>query len=388
MFDFIKNTVSNAVNIGSIIPQIGIKSIKYFVDSQIRDKVVPVEGSVLYCDLWVGAEHSGIYVGNNTIADIVVDSFMKGTVKASTPRTFVDQTVLGNKIYVSCNDNTLTQSTDNLNALSDKMKNNPAIQALVKKMGRNYISEERKKAIKVPRMNQNEVYGTHNSDDIMRLLPNELLNLEDEVLETLFYARLLEKNLLTYQLKGIHWSDDETTEPIELRTGPIIACIDTSGSMSGEPLNTAKALLLSIANTLKQEKRDLHLILFGASGQMKEFSTQTGDDAFKLLDFLGQGFNGGTDFETPLKRAIQIIEEANNINNDNNGNNDNNKNKNKNSYKKADVLMFSDGDCVISDSFKQTLTLKKKTLNCRVYSVLCAGQRTIDQFSDEIVVCH
>ncbi|MEN9911620.1 MAG: hypothetical protein RI956_64, partial [Pseudomonadota bacterium] len=361
MFDFIKNTVSNVANIANIIPQIGIKSIKYFVDSQIRDKVVPVEGSVLYCDLLVGAEHSGIYVGNNTIADIVVNSFMKGTVKASTPKTFVDQTTLGNKIYVSCNDdgavghrtvssyahgqvgkksmyglvfknchtfsercveqlpdyqdnsllksawnavtgvfddaldgaweasikslkknaqyklgatkwrlwdwqnkdnhnddnqtldwkaqedyfknmllnqnsiqeireqlqetsdylteignenidksihekivqfktalkqvidkhdetkdflalypssgfsyNTLTQSTDNLNALSHKMKNNPTIQALVKKMGRNYISEERKKAIKVPRMNQNEVYGTHNSDDIMRLLPNEL----------------------------------------------------------------------------------------------------------------------------------------------------------------------------------------------------------------------
>jgi hypothetical protein len=104
MLDFIKNTVSNIANIANIIPQIGIKSIKYFVDSQIRDKVVPIEGSVLYCDLWVGAEHSGIYVGNNTIADIVVNSFMKGTVKASTPKTFVDQTTLGNKIYVSCND--------------------------------------------------------------------------------------------------------------------------------------------------------------------------------------------------------------------------------------------------------------------------------------------
>lgn len=104
MFDFIKNTVSNVADIANIIPQIGIKSIKYFIYSQIRDKVVPVEGSVLYCDLWVGAEHSGIYVGNNTIADIVVNSFMKGTVKASTPKTFVDQTTLGNKIYVSCND--------------------------------------------------------------------------------------------------------------------------------------------------------------------------------------------------------------------------------------------------------------------------------------------
>lgn len=49
---------------------------------------------------------------------------------------------------------------------------------------------------------RSEVHGTHLSDDLMRMLPSELLNLEDEALEHLFYARLLEKRLQTYELSG------------------------------------------------------------------------------------------------------------------------------------------------------------------------------------------
>ena len=46
---------------------LGFKTLKYFVDSTFRDKVVPVPGSVLYCDLWVAVEHSGIYVGDGMV---------------------------------------------------------------------------------------------------------------------------------------------------------------------------------------------------------------------------------------------------------------------------------------------------------------------------------
>lgn len=45
----------------------------------------------------------------------------------------------------------------------------------------------------------------------MRMLPSELLNLEDDTLETLFYAKLLENNLLTYELRGVTLADGETT---------------------------------------------------------------------------------------------------------------------------------------------------------------------------------
>lgn len=86
-----------------------------------------------------------------------------------------------------------------------------------------------------------------------------------------------------------------------------------------------------------------------------------------LLHFLAQGFNGGTDFETPLQRAFQLIASTP-------------------EYIKADVLMLSDGDCSISDEFAQRVQQSKAALDCSIYSVLCAGGRVQDKFSDEVVV--
>ena len=79
---------------------LGIKALKYFVDSTFRDKVAPVPGSVLYCDLWVAVEHSGIYVGGGDISNIVVDGVAESTVCRSSPESFTSKSVLGRKIYV------------------------------------------------------------------------------------------------------------------------------------------------------------------------------------------------------------------------------------------------------------------------------------------------
>ena len=62
----------SGLNLAIAAIPLGIKSIKYFIDSTLRDHVQPMPGSVLYCDLWVAVEHSGIYVGNGKIANIVV----------------------------------------------------------------------------------------------------------------------------------------------------------------------------------------------------------------------------------------------------------------------------------------------------------------------------
>ncbi len=533
----------------------GLKPLKYFIDNTFRDKVTPVEGSVLYCDLWVAAEHSGIYVGNGQISNIVVDGVAESTVQRSDARDFTSKSTMGNKIYVSCNDSgavgnthvaggadsavgqrsfyglvfknchafstrcvnlahfanhaaveeglvdwvinkitpeetweptiralketaekklgankwrlwdwenqnnsksqskpdpepdwqahhdhfmnqplntqsiqtireqfTATQAyeaeianenipdairqklaqfrillgdisqkyeevkeflkqckgaefsygdlkacTDDFSALARELQNNRAIHELARKMGRDYISEEKKKQSKIPEASKSEVYGTHRSDDLMRILPSELLYLEDETLETLFYAKLLEQSLQTYQLKGITYRQGEEIDRQQKRTGPVVACLDTSGSMNGLPLLKAKALLLAIANILKKENRALHVILFGASGELREFSMESAKNTRGLLAFLNQGFGGGTDFETPLKKSLHIIE-------------------NKKDCIKADILMISDGDCCLSSAFAQKLQQEKSRLDCSVYSVLCAGQRVADGFSDEVVV--
>lgn len=146
-------------------------------------------------------------------------------------------------------------------ALAKMLQNNQQIKELARKMGRDYISEEKKRQCKIPEASKNEVYGTHCSDDVMRVLPSELLNLEDETLETLFYAKLLEQNLLTYELRGVTFNKGEEIEVTKKRTGLVVACLDTSSSMNGAPMLKAKALLLAIANILKQEQRSLHVVL-------------------------------------------------------------------------------------------------------------------------------
>ena len=525
------------------------KPIKYFIDSHFRKKVVPVPGSVIYCDLWVLVEHSGIYFKDEKIVNIEVTDFAESTVNLTDAEGFTSKSKLGRKIYVSSNNNgavgdksigkvamdrlgersfyglviknchqfstscvnaidadyflennysynrlfdekqdetweltiralkrsankklgatkwllwdwqnseeddqedepdwkaqneyfknqplnaesianireqlaslkdyeveladekipdhirnKLSEFGQTLSAISDKyeevkeflaacpgakfsyadlqnnledfsalariMQNNPSIKDLARKMGRNYISEEKKKQSRIPEASRSEVHGTHRSDDLMRLLPSELVNLEDEVLENLFYARLLEKNLLTYELSGTQVADGESAEEQQKRTGPVVACLDTSGSMYGNPMLKAKALLLAIANILKQEDRTLHVLLFGSNGELREFAMNAENNATGLLQFLQKGFGGGTDFETPFKRATEIISQ-------------------KPDYIKADVLMISDGDCSLSDSFRAWLKKETTRLDYSIYSVLCAGERVEDGFSDEVVV--
>ena len=527
-----------------------LKSIKYFIDSTFRAHVEPILGSVIYCDLWVAVEHSGIYVGDGKISNIVVDNLLMAdsTVRSSDPYSFTSKSFLGTKIYVSCNEqgavgNTLIAQGAKLhvgeksfyglvfknchqfsekcvgyanNSMSDEsfverreafildgtweptinslkttarkklgatkwrlwdwddsLANNPPVEPnwrnidkqytrqalneesvarireelletraymaeiadesipvsirkklqsfakiletitakyeeikdflaqcpdadfsyedlrnldgedftalaralrcnakikeLSRKMGRAYISEDHKKKARVPEASRSEVHGTHRSDDLMRMLPSELLNLEDESLEYLFYARLLEKQLQTYELKGTMQIPGEMTDTQRQRTGPVVACLDTSGSMQGKPLIQAKALLLAVANLLAQERRSLHVILFGSHGETREFAMENADQIAGLLGFFRKGFGGGTDFETPLKRAFDIIAKQP-------------------GYQKADVLMISDGDCQLSEAFSTTVQMRKQVLDCSVYSVLCNGKRVIDDFSDEVIV--
>jgi uncharacterized protein with von Willebrand factor type A (vWA) domain len=524
----------------------GFKPIKYFIDSVFRDKVVPVPGSVVYCDLWFLVEHSGIYAKDGLISNIVVDGVAESRVSLSSPDDFTSKSSLGRQIYVSCDSDgavghrgvgeyamgsvgqrafyglvfnnchdfsrkcvntaggsrdrtlagvvrtllpnesaertmaalkraareklgatkwrlwdwqeddgaeeppepdweaqgdyfrnqpftaeymsrvreelaaseeylaevadenipaairqrvhafrqTLSEISDkyeevkdflgacpganfsyaelqacgdDFSALAAQLRNNGAVRELVRKMGRNYIAEDMKKAGRVPEASRSEVHGTHRSDDLMRMMPSELLNLEDDTLEILFYARLLEKNLLSYELSGVSHSPGETTETQQRRTGPIVACLDTSGSMQGSPLLKAKALLLAIAGILEKEGRMLKVLLFGASGEILEFATDGECNAAGLLGFLQQGFGGGTDFQTPLERALTVVRQYP-------------------AYLKADVLMISDGDCTLAPEFTSVLKREAQQLECQIYSVLCSGARVDDEFSDEVVV--
>jgi uncharacterized protein with von Willebrand factor type A (vWA) domain len=143
----------------------------------------------------------------------------------------------------------------------------------------------------------------------------------------LFYLNLIEKKLLSYSY--ITQESYQYKETLITHTekqdflGPIIACVDTSGSMSGAPEITAKTLLLAIAKEVIATKRKCYIISFSNGIETLDVSDFRGGNALQtLVAFLNKSFNGGTDAYPALFEAIRVLQES--------------------SYKNSDVIMVSD----------------------------------------------
>ena len=261
----------------------------------------------------------------------------------------------------------LKEMGDEFRHLVQEMNRNRHIRDVLKRLGKGSASVEKKDESKVAKIKKDELFGINKSGNISRILPSELLNLEDENLKYLFYAKYLENSLLTYEIKGKDEIEKNETEEKISNKGPIVVCLDTSGSMKGTPLLRAKALVLSITKILREENRELYVILFGAKGQFQEISLEGEEDICRAIKFLKKSYEGGTDFETPLRRGIEIISEKEN-------------------YRKADILMVTDGSCRISYQFKRVLKEEKERLDFKIYTVICEADRVEKDFSDGVIV--
>ncbi len=159
-----------------------------------------------------------------------------------------------------------------------------------------------------------ETRSIHRSADIARMLPSESILLTRPTTKLLWYARLVERNLNTYLLEGQELIEsgflDKKRQVAELEKrpldrGPIILCLDTSGSMQGMPETVAKALTLACATAAHRQDRRCYLYAFGSTNQVIEHELKlTTAGIPSLLAFLEQSFGGGTDPAGPLLSAI------------------------------------------------------------------------------------
>ncbi len=165
-----------------------------------------------------------------------------------------------------------------------------------------------------------EVAGVNFGGSIADALPAELGLLGDDDVEDLFYQRLVEHRLLSLELVGAGLDGSSAADT----KGPVILAIDTSGSMVGTPEMLAKAFVLAIARRVVSQGRTAHLLLFGGPGETSEIRISRGSAAAKgIVEFLGRAFGAGTDFDTPLLRAVALLGERH--------------------LEKADVVVVTDG---------------------------------------------
>lgn len=216
-----------------------------------------------------------------------------------------------------------------------------------------------------------ELMGIRHSDRLERMLGSEAMQIRHPVLHKLWRAKLAESRLLTYQSEAVvidHVPDPRgrasrrsAPQPERLERGPIILAVDTSGSMQGAPENIAKAVVLEALRTAHREQRGCLLIAFGGPDELVERDLhpaerpQAGLDA--LMELLGQSFDGGTDVQAPIERAVQRVREAR--------------------WSSADLLIVSDGEFGCTPATLQHLEDARQELGLRVQGILVGDRETL-----------
>jgi hypothetical protein len=98
--------------------------------------------------------------------------------------------------------------------------------------------------------------------------------------------------------------------------GPLLLCLDTSGSMSGPREALSKALALKCISAAHGKRRQCFLYAFGGKNQLAEIrvGVERGSGLEPLLDFLCHSYNAGTDVDAPLagslKRLVRVPSSA------------------------------------------------------------------------------
>ncbi len=154
----------------------------------------------------------------------------------------------------------------------------------------------------------------------------------------------------------------------KLGHGPVIVCEDASGSMDGEKQQWAKAAVLSLAHYARLQKRSFGWVMFDASVRKTGAYAQGHLTAQQMLEIAEARAGGGTDFEKPLRKAVEMIQ--------------------KEGLKKADICFITDGECAVGSEFIRWLKAVKKELEVNVFVILCdVGQSSIAavrEFADRI----
>ena len=189
----------------------------------------------------------------------------------------------------------------------------------------------------VPDINsREEIVGVYLGKDIEHALPQEIALLSDDETSVLFDMKFVEGRLMCFEMEGIQTSSHEVEEEHmteveeEEKLGPIIICVDTSGSMQGSPETIAKAVTLFMATRAISQKRDCLLINFSTGIETLDLSGQIG--MTKVIEFLQRSFHGGTDVGPALTYALNMMNDE--------------------KYNQSDLLIISD---FMMDSLPESL---------------------------------
>jgi uncharacterized protein with von Willebrand factor type A (vWA) domain len=212
-----------------------------------------------------------------------------------------------------------------------------------------------------------EITGIRFDSRLEHMLPSEAILLRHPVGKRLWRARQAEGRLLAHDTEAlvIDWRpdpqgrvDDDNTSlapPSKAQQrGPFVLCLDTSGSMAGAPENIAKAVAIAALREAHASGRACKLLAFGGPDELIERDLK---DLSATLDLMAQSFDGGTDVQTPIERAIDCVHDA--------------------AWQASDLLIVSDGEFGCVRATLDKLDRAREAFGLHVQGVLVGDRETM-----------
>ncbi|WP_411347033.1 vWA domain-containing protein [Paenibacillus sp. WLX2291] len=199
--------------------------------------------------------------------------------------------------------------------------------------------------------------GVKQGQDISQLLPMELGYYASSITKMDFLRRYVEGQTLQYDTKG----------PESLAKGPIILCLDQSGSMSTLDA-AAKGFTLALMSIARKQKRDFALIPFSDTAEQTFFYMRGNIKVEDMVRLATSFVGGGTKFKPPLLRAADVL--------------------NNHPFKQADIVFVTDGSSDDIDStFMNDWNHLRQKKHVSVLSLLLGVESVsgVEAFSDRIV---
>ena len=158
--------------------------------------------------------------------------------------------------------------------------------------------------MKIEHSAPSDIEGVTIGNDLTSMLPCEMAQMVDDDLNGLFVYKFATRNLQNFRYKSAVMHPSHKLQLRRARQkGPMVVCLDTSGSMAGQPERISHALIVKLLQLALRQDRDFLLIAF--SYMAKAFEVR--QNRARLLDFFRKQASGDTDVTDMLEMCIDTL---------------------------------------------------------------------------------
>jgi uncharacterized protein with von Willebrand factor type A (vWA) domain len=246
-------------------------------------------------------------------------------------------------------------------ALFRRVRSDPALKRICDLAGRFRRVAQSKQRQKVTH-GLDDVVGVEPGGDVGRLLPVELGKLMVPELELDTLRRIVERQAFCREHHAV--------EPVG--KGPVIVCLDESGSMSGDRIHSAKALALALAWVARHQRRWCALVAYSGDTGERLLPLPPGRwDETKLLDWLTAFLGRGSEIDVPVRELPRMYQEL------------------KAPTGVTDVIFVTDAVCRLPAAVTDAFLAWKRQAKARLVTlVLNTAAGDLAAVSDEIHLVH